>query len=127
VRFQASAAKIRSALFCDVTQFGVVIPYRRFGTIDRPHLKKSINPKLSAPFAKVDTSKTIGPICKVQYIQNYRPHLQRSVHSKLSAPFAKVIHPKLSAPFAKVNTSKTIGSICKDQYIQNYTPHIKAQ
>jgi hypothetical protein len=36
---------MRSALFCDVTQRTVVIPYRRFGTTYRSHLQGSRDPR----------------------------------------------------------------------------------
>jgi len=38
---------VRSALFWDVTQRGLVIPYRRFGTKYRSHLQGSRNPRLT--------------------------------------------------------------------------------
>jgi len=38
-----------SALFCNITQRVVVIPYRRFGAIYRSHLHGSRNPRTSNP------------------------------------------------------------------------------
>ena len=51
---QASAAKrMRTALFWDITQRVVVIPYRRLGTTNRPHLHKGPN---GCPYTAVRNS-----------------------------------------------------------------------
>jgi len=44
---------VRSALFWDVTQRGLVIPYRRFGTKYRSHLQGSRNPRLTCRLIKM--------------------------------------------------------------------------
>jgi len=49
--FHASAAKyLKSALFWDITQYRVVIPYRLFGTTYRSHLQVSRNPRRNSDF-----------------------------------------------------------------------------
>ena len=44
--FFTTSILMRSALFCDITQCGVVILYRRFGTIHPSHLQSSRSPRI---------------------------------------------------------------------------------
>jgi hypothetical protein len=115
VRFQASAAKMRSALFRDITQCGVVSRYRGFGTIYRPLLQRSRNPNLSAPYSMLKKSKSIGPSFKAQEMQIYRSHLQGSRN------------PNLSAPPTRPKKSKPIGPTYKAQEIQTYRSHLRGK
>jgi hypothetical protein len=58
---------MRSALFCNITQCWVIVPYRRFGKIYRFHLKGS------RLFSWTFWPLKIGPIgCPETSVQNYR-------------------------------------------------------
>ena len=86
--FQASAAMwMRSAIFCDFTQRGMMVSYRRFGTTCRPHLQGTSSPRKTAWSLKMER---IG--CSETWVRNNHSTLRKIPKERKSPFFPELVN-----------------------------------